>query len=479
MSRARTARRSGRLRPTDAAHVYVERLPDFPNVVDVWVFDTSDDSARPIDAAAASEWLRARVAGDPTFRRCLVRVPLDLDYPLWVDDPDFSIENHVSSAVATEAGWAPVEQAIAATLETPVDLSRPPWRLHLLTDVNGVAEFPASATVAVLTFHHCAGDGVRTVELAEKLFAGTATAPTPTDAASSDRSFEGLSPSRASLAATAMWRLPVSLGILMRGLGKGVLASRSVALAGRRGELPAPVGPWPVTMFNTTYSGQAGVRTVSFDLGEVRRVKAVVAGATINDVAMTVTSLAMSSYLDGRAQRPDGSLGAVVPMSWRKSDRDLATANQFCLMSVDLHTEAVCPLERLRSISATAKQEKQRQRHRAMIRLGDVADSVPAVLLRVLARRRRPASGDTLPLGNVMISNVPRSNSDLQLLDAPVAAGFGVLAIGTGEVLSHFVSSLGERLTVAVVADRRVVPDIDRYAELLEKSFAELCGALA
>lgn len=460
----------GRLQAIDAAHVYAENSVNFPNVVDVWVFDTSTVSAVPEDAVAAASWLRTRIHCDPVFHQRLLRVPRDLDYPLWVDDPDFSIENHVTASAANGSGWAAVGRAIANTLEKPVDLSRPPWRLHLVVGVSGVPGFPDRATVAILTFHHAAGDGVRTVELGEMLFG----AQPSVLAAAPDNAVRP----RGVLAAAACVKLPASLGRFAFGLAKGLRAHRAVVRATRRGELLEPNRQWPVTRFNRAYSGRAAVRVVSVSMEEARTIRAGVAGATVNDVAMTVVSVALSAYQDEHGERPSGSLGAIVPMSWRRSGRNLSRANQFDLMSVDLHTGTSDPLERLVAVSVAAQREKRRQHHAAVIRRGMVAESAPAILLRLAGRGGgRPPTGPTVPLGNVTISNVPRGNPDLRFGDAPVAAGFGVLAIGTGELLNHFVSSLHGRLTITVTADEAVMPDIDRYAELLEHGFDELATA--
>ncbi|WP_277830073.1 wax ester/triacylglycerol synthase domain-containing protein [Speluncibacter jeojiensis] len=460
-----------RLQMTDAAHVYAENLVNIPNVVDVWLFDATVEDGESVDVQMVTDWLSSRIGCDPIFRRKLMRLPLDLDFPVWVDDRDFRVSDHITVDVAGESGWRPVEGAVAAALEMPIDLGRPPWRMQIVTGIHGVAGMPASMTAAVLTFHHSAGDGVRTVDLGKGLFADECPSSALSDQASRTAGWRLLS--------AAALKLPWALLRFMTGMAKGVVASRGVADAGRRGELQAPTQNWPATRFNGAYSGKATVGVVATDLNTVRAIGSAVDDATVNDAAMAAISLALGSYLEEIGERPDDTLGATVPMSWRNSDRNLDAANQFSLMSVDLHTDISDPRERLRRIHASAQSEKRRQRHEKVVRLGQIADSVPAFMVRLAgkaAARRQP--GKTVALGNTMISNVPRGNPDLQFCGAPLVDAFGVLAIGDMEMLNHFVSSVDDRLTVAFSVDREVMPDTRRYAELLSQAFDDLAEAV-
>lgn len=460
-----------RLQTADAAHVYAESFLNVPNVVDVWLFNSAVENGESVEAEVVIDWLANRTDCDPVFRRKLMRLPLDLDFPVWVDDGNFRVFDHVTVGVAGEAGWRPVERSIAAALETPLDLGRPPWRMQIVTGIHGVAGMPASMTAAVLTFHHSAGDGVRTVDLGKGLFADECPSSAPSGQASRTAGWRLLS--------AAALKLPWALLRFMTGMAKGIVASREVADAGRRGELQAPTQNWPATRFNGAYSGKATVGVVATDLNTVRAIGSAVDDATVNDAVMAAISLALGTYLEEIGERPENTLGATVPMSWRNSDRNLDTANQFSLMSVDLHTDISDPVERLRRIHASAQSEKRRQRHEKVIRLGQMANSVPAFIIRLAgkaAARRQP--GKTVALGNTMISNVPRGNPDLQFCGAPLVDAFGVLAIGDGEMLNHFVSSVDDRLTVAFSVDREVMPDTRRYAELLSQAFDDLAEAV-
>ena len=50
---------------------------------------------KPLTLARLTELMAERVPLVPVLRRKLLNVPLGLDQPYWIDDPDFDIEYHV------------------------------------------------------------------------------------------------------------------------------------------------------------------------------------------------------------------------------------------------------------------------------------------------------------------------------------------------------------------------------------------------
>ena len=76
----------------DAAFLYMETDNILTHVSGVGIYDPStapDGHVRFKDIIAHVE---SRLHTSPVFRQRLVRVPLDLDYPYWVDDEYFDIE---------------------------------------------------------------------------------------------------------------------------------------------------------------------------------------------------------------------------------------------------------------------------------------------------------------------------------------------------------------------------------------------------
>ena len=89
------------------------------------------------------------------FRRRLVEVPLGLDLPYWIEDPDFDIDFHVRHhAVAPPGTPEQLGEAISRIHARPLDRRRPLWELYVIEGVDG------GRLIAQLTkVHHAAIDG--------------------------------------------------------------------------------------------------------------------------------------------------------------------------------------------------------------------------------------------------------------------------------------------------------------------------------
>src|SRR5207248_2625218 len=72
------------------------------------------------------------------LRQKLVGVPLGLDLPYWVDDPDFDPANHVHEVALPAPGdEQQLANEIARLHETPLDRRRPLWELYLVQGLEG------------------------------------------------------------------------------------------------------------------------------------------------------------------------------------------------------------------------------------------------------------------------------------------------------------------------------------------------------
>ena len=91
----------------------------------------------------------------PPFRWRLVNVPLGLDLPYWVEDPDFDLDFHIrESAIPPPGDDRKLAETVSRIFARPLDRSRPLWELYL---IHGLPE----GRVALLTkVHHAVVDGV-------------------------------------------------------------------------------------------------------------------------------------------------------------------------------------------------------------------------------------------------------------------------------------------------------------------------------
>ncbi|MEM9620914.1 MAG: wax ester/triacylglycerol synthase domain-containing protein, partial [Pseudomonadota bacterium] len=121
----------------DASFLYRE-LPATPmHVGSLSIYDgTHADPARLTEEAilkAVAERLHLAV----TTRRKCVRVPMEADYPYWVEDQDFDLEYHVRRiGLPKPADWNELKKLTARVYSHPLDMSKPLWEFYIIEGLN-------------------------------------------------------------------------------------------------------------------------------------------------------------------------------------------------------------------------------------------------------------------------------------------------------------------------------------------------------
>src|SRR3954447_1347358 len=121
------------------------------------------DGATVSDAWGCStvkEMLRARLPLLPPLRWRLAEVPLNLDYPYWVDDEEFDLDYHVRELALPRPGNdEQLAEQVSRIVSRPLDRSRPLWELYLIEGLE-------SGHTAMLTkIHHAVIDGMSGQEI--------------------------------------------------------------------------------------------------------------------------------------------------------------------------------------------------------------------------------------------------------------------------------------------------------------------------
>jgi uncharacterized protein YihD (DUF1040 family) len=87
---------------------------------------------------AVRDLLAQRIPTLPPFRRRLMEVPLGLDHPRWVDDPEFDLTNHLHrTALPTPGGETELSDLTAEVMGRPLHSEQPPWEMHLVEGLSG------------------------------------------------------------------------------------------------------------------------------------------------------------------------------------------------------------------------------------------------------------------------------------------------------------------------------------------------------
>jgi diacylglycerol O-acyltransferase / wax synthase len=127
-----------------------------------------DDSERPggrLEIEDICDLMSERLPLLPPLHWRLAEVPLGLDYPYWIEDPDFDMDFHVRELALPEPGTdAKLAEQVARIVARPLDRSRPLWELYLIHGLEG-------GGVGMLTkVHHALIDGLSGAEIMAVLF---------------------------------------------------------------------------------------------------------------------------------------------------------------------------------------------------------------------------------------------------------------------------------------------------------------------
>ena len=114
-----------------------------------------EDAPGGAGVEATKQVILERIDQLAPFRRRLVEVPLGLDLPYWIEDPDFDIDFHVRHhAVPAPGTPEQLAEVVSRIHARPLDRRRPLWELYVIEGVDG------GTRIAQLTkVHHATIDG--------------------------------------------------------------------------------------------------------------------------------------------------------------------------------------------------------------------------------------------------------------------------------------------------------------------------------
>src|SRR4051794_15918033 len=148
---------STRLTSLDASFLEVESSTAHMHVGWAALFAPPAGGHRP-SFTELRDHVERRLDRAPRYRQKLQEVPLGVCEPVWVDDPDFDVMQHVHRARSSDF------RAVAdMVLSQPLDHERPLWELWIADRLD-------DGRIGVVgKVHHCMVDGIAAVELATLL----------------------------------------------------------------------------------------------------------------------------------------------------------------------------------------------------------------------------------------------------------------------------------------------------------------------
>jgi len=411
------------------------------------------------------------------LRQRAVRVPLGLHHPVWVDDPDFELDDHLSRAsLPSPGGRAELDGFVAAAMSRPLDPDRPLWEMFVVEGLEG------DRTALIAKVHHAILDGVSGASILAAFLDLSprarivAAPPEPWDPAPLPGSARMLR-----YAASSLSHQPARV---LTTLDAGVEAIADLGMHNRellsRGESPPPAFfSAPRTSMNGAVSNRKRFSSLSIPLDDAKLIRRVF-GGTVNDVVLAGVAGGLRRLLSARGESVGRALVAMVPVSTRPegSSQDAALGNQLSAMLVSLATDVDDPVQRLDAIARSTRVAKeQEQLHRGRL-VGDVAQiAAPGLASRVA----RAVAGTRLfdrvrPPFNVMVSGIKGPDFPLFCAGSRVEAMYPVGPVAEGVGLNVTIFSYLDQLQFGLLACRKLLPELDDLAVLIDDALGELVG---
>jgi diacylglycerol O-acyltransferase / wax synthase len=408
----------------------------------------------------------------PPFCRRVLRVPGGLYHPMWFEDADIDVADHVHRVVLPAPGtWEQVEDVIGEIAGRPLDRTRPLWEAHAIEGLEG------GRIVIVSKVHHSLADGVASATLLANVMDAT---PVVGEATREHWHSDAL-PSRGQLQRDAirdllrdLRRLP---GLLLRTIRSIVAVARHRRTTSVHP--PRPILDAPRTSFNRAITPRRSFATATLPLDSIRSVRRAF-DAPFTDVVLAVIGGALREWLLARGELPAKSLLAGVPVA---NDDALGSTrligNKVSNIFTSLATELPDPVDRLRRIGEVTAAARKMQELLGLDMLEQWVQFTPPTLMSAFMQgySRFNVANHHPPPFNVVVSNVPGPREELSVACARLLDLYSVGPILEGIGLNITVWSYLDRLNFSALACPDVLDDLRGIVERLQPALDELVKA--
>jgi diacylglycerol O-acyltransferase / wax synthase len=446
----------------DAAFLYVEKPRQAMHIGSIMVYEGR------LERKQLERLLLDRLHLVPRYRERVVFPPWNASTPMWFDDPDFDIANHVDEVELTP----PVDDRTLAREAARVyggmlDRKHPLWKLIIL---HGL---PDDHTAVVWKVHHAMVDGVSGIDLTMALhdFRPDAEPPAPpaqpwqpppipdpltllqqavehtltrTTRSFTEGAFDLLRPDGFAARASGMQRAAEAAG-------------------------PSMLRPMPPTPWNRPVSGELDYAWVELSWSEVRATKGAL-GGTVNDLVLAILAGGLGRYLRAKSFSTSRvELRAMCPVSMRQPEERGQLGNVVSALAAPLFVGVEDPLERMRAERAAMESLKEAKMAEALHGLTRLTDWVPPAFQAFAAAFSVPQ-----PLYNTVSTNVPGPQIPLYIGGRRLLAflPLGIVSNNLGLFVS--ILSYERNMTFGLLVDAKQIPDVPFLADCLRESYREL-----
>ncbi len=456
----------------------------------LWIFEATPlrrtDGA--LDVERVRGFLDARTSRIARLRQVLAFVPIEND-PVWVDATQFDIAEHVRFLQLEAPGDEATLLRVAAKIHGEcLDRMRPLWEICVL---DGLTQ---NRFAIVCRMHHCMVDGGAIVYLMSQIFSEK---PTTTFAAVRARSPRPAPDGNELLRDAVSRRIAMPTEIVAE--AKRLFAhlqspdhnEASTQKTDEASAQPTPkqraskqswaqraLATWstvragvtlaPKTSLNAPIDAEREIRLCQQDVESALAIRKVL-GGTVNDVLLAAVASAVRAYLLRKGETPPAGFRVVVPVSTRSTEALAKLGNDASAWVVTLPIDEPDASKRYQKLLAETSHYKESKQSLGATTLFQTAEWAGAHMIALGVA----VLGALRPY-NLIVSNHPRLDNELYLLEAKLLEGYPLNPLFANQGLVISLTSYRGALMIALIANPTVVPDLSNFAQDLEAGFAEL-----
>lgn len=455
-----------RLTADDAAFLYLERKEMPLHIGSISVFE----APLPFEHFVAQ--IDSKLHLIPRYRQRVVPAPFNIGHPSWEDDPNFDIRNHIFRIELERPGDDAALQALSGRLFSQMmDRNKPLWEIYL---IDGLSDGRSAMLAKV---HHSMVDGVSGVGLMGIMMDTSRDMQRP---AEKPKFAPPALPDPAQLFFNALAHnfqqslerlLTVQQDYLhlLKNMSSMQSSQAIAEVAPLLAELALPADRLP---FNRPCSGERRITWSEFAFADTRAIRSAL-GGTVNDVALTILTGAVSRYVKMCGQQvARRSCRFMVPVNVRREDQRGDLGNQVSALLVNVPLDVEDPAARLKLVNKrteTLKNARLADMLRLLTNAGGLAPAPVQALIMALPFVALPA-----PLFNMVSTNVPGPQIPLYACGQQMLHYFPHVPVGNDLGMGCAIQSYNQKITFGITSDYAAAPDAHHMREFLFESFDEL-----
>jgi len=456
-----------RLSALDNSFFQLERLETPMHVGALTVFEGepffTDEGRFRLDEVRALVASRLHLV--PRYRKRIMRVPLDVGHPIWVDDRRFDIGYHVRLTALPSPGTRTQLLALFERVQAQLlDRSRPLWELWFVEGVEG------GHVALIQKTHHALVDGVSAVDVATVLL-DFEPAPTVLDAPEW-RPQPAPTPGRL-LIDTVRDYVAGPTGVTRGARTAAEGALRTAERASRLARSIASLADGKLVATRTSLNRPVGRHRrfglVRIPFDDVKTVREAF-GGTVNDVVLAGIAGGLARLLDERGElSPELTLKVFCPVSVRDESQRMKLGNRVSGMFVTMPVGEPDPVARLRAVQATTADLKEREQAVGAAALLNLTEYAAPTLMGLGARLAHHQ-----PFFNLVCTNVPGPQMPLYCMGGRMLEAYPMVPLSRNLSLGVAILSYCGQLHVGLLGDRDQWDDLDVLEAGIDDAFSEL-----